>query len=172
MKKIIFLLAMTLMGLYAQAQLVGYQGHVDEYDIQGRWVVSSFEGWLIQIDREFEYISFSGNQPGRLLMKTGDDIFISQWYISNSNKLHVVLSDGHVLYFVITDYAKGEQDVMKLKSFDDACTIELKMDCPINHVNTPRFNENSSSSPYNLQGMKIEDPDGIYIQNGRKYIVK
>ena len=172
MKKVFIILMMALMSLGAQAQLVGYQGHVDEYDIQGRWAVTSIEGRLIQVNGEFAYLSFSGNSAGRVYMKQGDDLFFILWFISNSNKLHIQLNDGHILNFVIADYQKGEKDYMKLKSFDDACTIELKMDWPVNHVNSPRLYENSSSTQYNLQGLKVEDPDGVYIQNGKKFIAK
>ena len=80
MKKTVLFLFMLLLSHIAQAQLVGFQGHVDEYDIQGRWVVSSFEGQLIQLCGEFEYISFSGNQSGRLYMKQGDDLFFLLWF--------------------------------------------------------------------------------------------
>ena len=172
MRRILFLLTMALMSQVVRSQIVGYQGHVDEYDIQGRWSVTSLEGSLIQMDGEFEYISFSGNQAGRFFMKKGEDNFFVLWFISNNNKLHIQLNDGHVLNFVIVDYQKGEKDYMKLKSFDDACTIELKMDWPVNHVNTQRLSENIPSTKYNLQGLKVEDSEGVYIQNGRKIIAK
>ena len=172
MRKILFLLAMALMSLGAQAQIVGYQGHVDEYDLLGRWIVTSFEGRLIQIDREFEYMDFSGNQLGRLYMKKGDDLFYSLWFISNSNKLHIKLDDGHVLNFVIMDYKRGEKDYLKLKSFDDACTIELKMDWPVNHISSIENSPTNRSTTYNLNGIAIESKDGVCIQNGKKYISK
>lgn len=172
MKRISLLLMLVFICTNLKAQVVGYQGHVDEYDIQGRWVVTSFNGRLIQVDREFEYMSFSGNQPGRLFMKQGDDIFYTLWFISNSNKLHISLADGHVLNFVIVDYQRGEQDYLKLKSFDDACTIELKMDWPVNHVNSVELNGNIPSKPYNLAGILSDCPKDVYIQNGKKYIAK
>lgn len=172
MRRILLVMVMALMSQMVRSQIVGYQGHVDEYDIQGRWAVSSIEGRLIQFDGDFEYVSFSGNSAGRFFMKQGDDLFFILWFISNSNKLHIQLKDGHVLNFVIVDYQKGEKDYMKLKSFDDACSIELNMDWPVNHVRTTRFCESNPSVRYSLQGLKVDDSDGVYIQNGKKFIAK
>ena len=70
------------------------------------------------------------------------------------------------------DYKRGEKEYLKLKSFDDACTIELEMDLPVNHISSIDNSPTYSSTTYNLNGIAIESKNGVYIQNGKKFFAK
>ena len=169
MKKVLFIMAVALMSTVVRAQSDGFTGSIDEYDLQGTWRVTGIEGYLLQLDKDPEFFSLSGNQAGRIL-KNGEDLFVNGWFISNNNKLHLVISNGAWLNFVIQEYSKDE-GYMKLKSFDDHCVMSWSLQ---NYSSVPSLSvDNKKDSPrYSINGIRNDNPDGVYIQNGKKFIAK
>lgn len=170
MKKVLLMLLFATLSLGINAQTVGYQGSIDEYDLQGGWKVNSFTGKIIQLDGTLDYFSLSGNANGST---TGlkNDQRIHCWFISNGNKLHWIMSDNTVVNFVITAYDKEEKK-MTLKTFDDACTMECYQWNPVNGIQQVAADNNQDGKKYNLQGMEVTSPKGVYIENGVKKIAK
>ena len=144
-------------------------GNIDECDLQGTWKVTGMDGYLLQMDEKPEYFVLSGNQPGRIY-KSGDDLFVIGWFISNNNKLHLMLSNNSWLNFVIEEYSKDD-GYMKLKSFDNACIMLWSL---MNYSSVPAINSDrkKDTPKYSIKGVKIDKPEGIYIQNGQKFIAK
>ena len=171
MKKVLFVLMMALMSLGAQAQEFGYSGYVDESDLTGKWSACKYEGDLSAFhcsDRYFDITSITFKEDGTI-WSTGFDIgWPLDWFISNNNKIHFIITN-HVFKFIIWEYVKNEKLV--LATFDKKNFLYLQKDEPAS-VRSMTKEEIPDSNKYNLQGMKVEDPEGIYIQNGQKFIAK
>jgi hypothetical protein len=60
---------------------------------------------------------------------------------------------------------------MTLKTYDGKGLAQLKR-VDTSNVGATQVQRKKDSKKYNLQGVKVDDPEGIYIQNGQKYIAK
>ena len=60
---------------------------------------------------------------------------------------------------------------MTLKTYDGKGLVQLKR-VDTSNVDATQVKRKNDSKKYDLQGKKVEDPEGIYIQNGQKYIAK
>ena len=71
--------------------------------------------------------------------------------------------------YIIWDYIKDE--ILVLGTFDRQNLLFLRK---INSASIRKVTNtiNIDNAKYNLQGVKVEDPEGIYIQNGQKFIAK
>ena len=94
---------------------------------------------------------------------------VTDFFISNNNKLHIVQNDNFTLHFIIEELSAT---TLKVKTFDGQSYTFAKD----NSLSAISVNQTSSAdaSTYNLSGQKVENVtvDGIYIQNGQKKVIK
>ena len=173
MKKVFMFLMMALMSLGAQAQSLGYTGYVDEKDLLGKWVIFNAEGdWETLKKPSAELpdmnITFYENGEADLGGIDRGPNYVLDWFISNSNKLHFITLNKAVR-FIIWNYTKDE--LLVLRAFDKSIFLHFKKEnsSAVQSTRGDVFNDNQK---YNLQGVKVENPEGIYIQNGQKFIAK
>lgn len=169
MKKFLMIAAMALMSVQLQAQSVGYTGYIDEIDLAGLWSVESVEG-NIYGDTDFDYFNLNSYGYGKMY-KGADTPLISSYAVTNSNKLHINFYDAPSWCFVILEYNSVSPRYMKLMTYDGKCTMEWKQTSSTNDVREMEA-EKTGSDMFNLQGVKIKHPEGVYIQNGKKYVGK
>ena len=75
------------------------------------------------------------------------------------------------LFFTRNTTFLQKNEKLVLATFDKKNFLYLQKDEPTS-VRSMTKEEIPDSNKYNLQGMKVEDPEGIYIQNGQKFIAK
>jgi len=95
---------------------------------------------------------------------------ISDFFISNNNKLHfVTLDNSNQIRLVIKGWAN---DVMKLESYDGKTKIELKKDKSA--VKSVMAEIQSDGVLYDVQGHRVKQTEkgNIYIQDNRKFIAQ
>lgn len=183
MKKVFIVLVMALMSLGAQAQDEDVDIDIDESVLLGHW---ESMGTLLRFSEEgYLWIrGFTFNSEGLSYIEVYNDEgqFVlpyncSDYFVSNQNKLHFV-PDGsqNTLYqkFVIERFYKRWDDylIMVLRRFGDQYSYSFRKKIESSSVNSAKLTQQYSGDKYNLQGMKVEDPEGIYIQNGQKFIAK
>ena len=163
-------MVMALTSLVAQAQECGYTGYIDELDLIGKWSAYDYEGDVSKFGGEvkFEYMALDFKESGEVIANGFDLGWISDYFISNTNKLHFVIAAKSRRY-IIWDYIKDE--ILVLGTFDRQNLLFLRK---INSASIRKVTNtiNIDNAKYNLQGVKVDDPEGIYIQNGQKYIAK
>ncbi len=172
MKKVFIVMVMALLSLGAQAQSLGYTGFVDEKDLLGKWVIFNAEGdWesLKKPSAELPDMNITFYENGEADLGGIDrgSNYVYDWFISNSNKLHFITLNKAVR-FIIWNYTKDE--LLVLRAFNKSIFLHFKKDNSSN-VSSVRINK-TDNQKYNIQGVKVEDPEGIYIQNGQKFIAK
>lgn len=171
MKKVFIIMMMALMSHGAQAQSVGYMGTIDETDLIGKWVVSSVSG-NYPYDNSRYPTQFSFSSDGSFQENRGNGYYeqFRAFFITNGNKLHI--TSGYYNFnaevFIIDEYYSN--GYLTLKSLDRTFTMYLNK-AP-SSVNATRQEVKSDSTIHNLQGMKIDKPEGVYIQNGKKFVAK
>ena len=171
MKKVFFILIAALMSLGAQAQSVGYMGTIDETDLIGTWDVSSVSG-TYPYNRTKTPTQFKFSSDGsftEIRDYTSAEQFRA-FFITNGNKLHINsgYNNFNAKAFIIEDYYTNSY--MTLKSLDRTFTMHLNK--TTSSVNAARYEVVGDSAMHNLQGIKIDSPEGIYIQNGKKFVAK
>lgn len=98
------------------------------------------------------------------------DDYLLDFFISNGNKLHLIVNDEYSLRFVIEELTNTTLILNTYKG-DGKITLMKENAAGIRDV---RQDKNSESSTYNLQGYKVEKvtPSEIYVRNGRKVVSK
>lgn len=94
---------------------------------------------------------------------------VSDFFISNNNKLHINHYDTNMIRLVIKGWAN---DVMKLESYDGKTKIELKKDR--SYVNAVISETPEEDRMYDVQGHKVTKTQkgNVYIRNHRKFIAR
>lgn len=95
---------------------------------------------------------------------------IPDFFISNNNKLHIIVGDDFALRFVIEELTSSS---LKAKTYDGHRFTFVK-DNSSSGVKPMTQTHSADDSIYNLNGQKVEDvtTNGVYIQNGQKKVVK
>jgi hypothetical protein len=103
-------------------------------------------------------------------IKTSEMRAVTDFFISNNNKLHIVQDDNYVLHFIIEELTAT---TMKVKTYDGLSFSLTKEDSSAS-VRAASITRAADESTYNLSGQKVENitDDGIYIQNGQKIVIK
>lgn len=180
MKKILFsLLLVAAMSANAQT--------FDEVDLIGTWRTSGLAYAPLKITN-IESIALGDNiydghpQSGSLINYTHeDDEFneyieyprtqrILDYFITNNNKLHIIVQDDYTLHFIIEELTSSS---LKVKTYDGHRFTFVK-DNSSSGVKPMTQTNSADDSIYNLNGQKVEDvtTNGVYIQNGQKKVVK
>ena len=102
--------------------------------------------------------------------RTSEMRAVTDFFISNNNKLHIVQDDNYVLHFIIEELTAT---TLKVKTYDGQSFTFVKENSSAS-VRAASFTRSADDSTYNLSGQKVEDimTDGIYIQNGQKKVIK
>ncbi|MDE6271142.1 MAG: hypothetical protein K2M12_09865 [Muribaculaceae bacterium] len=178
----------------------------DEVDLIGKWTVEEQEGVInnviIKISGfylgDFDYLKISGDNSyyryygGQLLdvefaQESGldhsnfySDEPIADFWISNGNKLHILLNPEYwynpALRFIIDEWTG---DKMVLKSYDGKSRIVVRKeaDGPASAPSVIAEATRGGERIYNLNGQEVKNPEsGLYIKrNGgevKKVVVK
>ena len=98
------------------------------------------------------------------------DEYLLDFFISNGNKLHLIVDDEYSLRFII-DELTNTTLILKTYKGDGMVKLTKESTSNIKRVNQDRHSE---SSTYSIQGHKVErtKASGVYIQSGRKFISK
>ena len=103
---------------------------------------------------------------------TSTDSFenILDFFISNNNKLHIIVDDQYALHFIIEELTAT---TLKVKTYDGQSYTFTK-DSSSSSVSSKSLTRPDDASTYHLNGQKVENvtTDGIYIQNGQKKVIK
>lgn len=171
-KKIFIALLLVMLTLGANAQ---YVSGLDETDLIGKWDVVSIDGNLDDffIEGTPEYFNFTNRYS--TIKTTSHYYYYKGFFVSNGNtKLHLVATgDEYWVNLKIYRYSYIDNvGDMVLKTYDNSCTITLAKN-GISGVNSAKVNPNQQGSTmYDLQGRRVENPKGVYIQSGKKYVGK
>lgn len=192
MRKILLLLFVSVCAACTYAQ------NYDETELLGKWDVASITG---QVNNEvisfeslylgdtivtqgvddwwpaagyftkFKVYDFDEETHNPQGTYTYDKEPISDFFISNNNKLHIVTFPDlcNQIRLVIKEWTN---DVMKLESYDGETKIELKKDKSA--VKLVMAEIQSDGVLYDVQGHKVKQTEkgNIYIQNNRKFIAQ
>ncbi len=159
----------------------------DEVDLQGEWNVTSYTGnatgYIVSFDKIvikdviLDEYNFGAGYVENIIFdnKTGcsnhDRELISDYFISNGNKLHILLDPSWSetsLRFIITELT---DETMKLTSYDKKCTITLSKDT--SGIDEVTSTITRSGQRHNLMGQTVsKDYKGIVFEDGKKLIVK
>lgn len=95
---------------------------------------------------------------------------ILDYFITNNNKLHIIVEDDYTLHFIIEELTAT---TLKVKTYGGKSYTFTK-DNSSNAVQSVNMTRPADESTYNLSGQEVENitADGIYIQNGQKKVVK
>ena len=178
MKKILFsLLLVAAMSANAQT--------FNEEDLVGTWTTTGFTYALYKI-LDMESITLGAGEYNRRVASgviknmTWIDIWdnyedrgdrrIFDYFISNNNKLHIIVEDDYVMHFIIEELSASS---LKVKTYDGQSYTFAK-DNSSTEVKPMTITRSADDSIYNLNGQKVEDvtTNGVYIQNGQKKVVK
>lgn len=98
------------------------------------------------------------------------DDYLLDFFISNGNKLHLIVNDDYSLRFVIEELTNT---TLILKTFrgDGKVTLLKENSSGVRSVSQENISE---SSTYNLQGHKVKKAkaSGVSVRNGRKVVSK
>ena len=98
------------------------------------------------------------------------DDYLLDFFISNGNKLHLIVNDNYSLRFIIEELTNT---TLILKTFrgDGKVTLLKENESNVSGVSQ---DDNSESSTYNLQGYKLKTvkSSGVYVRDGRKVLSK
>lgn len=182
MKKILFsLLLVAAMSANAQT--------FNEVDLIGTWKLDNFSGRLPYGIKTFDSIVLgetvrgvsewnpqgtpcSGFIKGVVYGsgKYDEEYYIPDFFISNNNKLHIIVGDNYALRLVIEELTSSS---LKAKTYDGHRLTFSKVNSS-SGVKPMTQTNSADDSIYNLNGQKVEDvtTNGVYIQNGQKKVVK
>ena len=177
MKKILFsLLLVAAMSANAQT--------FDEVDLIGTWrtpglTYAPLEITNIESIALGDHINLTyGSRPrsGFIINYTreGDEYpeteRILDYFITNNNKLHIIVQDDYTLHFIIEELTSSS---LKVKTYDGHRFTFVKVNSS-SSVKPMTQTHSADDSIYNLSGQKVEDvtTNGVYIQNGQKKVVK
>jgi len=95
---------------------------------------------------------------------------ILDYFITNNNKLHIIVDEDYTLHFIIEELTAT---TLKVKTYGGKSYTFTK-DNSSNAVQSVNMTRPADESTYNLSGQEVENitADGIYIQNGQKKVVK
>lgn len=170
MKKVFIIMMMALMSLGAQAQT--FYGKVDETDLLGSWEVTSISGsypytsYYVPLGFKFGY-----DGSCQKVISPNESLTFRAFFISNGDKLHIIDCYWNMICeaYIVKEF---DTETMVLNSLDKICTIELKKTSTSIYSARMNSEKNKDGDKYTIQGLKTEDPEGIYIQNGKKFIAK
>lgn len=117
-----------------------------------------------------EYTYYNENND---LIHTGEyrNVFISEgmmdYFVSNSNKLHILLHGGHTILRYKVNYYDGE--TMKLETFDRKGKLTYRKRSLPSDAAAPKFNaRRKDDNYYSVSGQKLsgEPSIGLYIHEG------
>lgn len=161
---------MALLCIDAKAQL----SELDERDLIGIWSGSTTKGTFTNRfygKTSLNVIRFNNGCNGTLYFdddwdwKAGEafDFF----FISNDDKLNLVLPSRGYMKFVIKEYVKGESMVLESLSGDTEVQLSRGEPAGVRIVEVP---SSANDVMYDLRGMRSLSPEGVYIQSGKKMI--
>lgn len=95
---------------------------------------------------------------------------ILDYFITNNNKLHIIVDEDYTLHFIIEELTTT---TLKVKTYGGKSYTFTK-DNSSNAVLSVNMTRPADESTYNLSGQEVENitADGIYIKNGQKKVVK
>ena len=178
MKKILFsLLLVAAMSANAQT--------IDEDALVGTWTtpglayapykITNIESITFGDDIYRSYQPCSGiisnytesDEEGNEYVKTRR---VLDYFITNNNKLHIIVQDYYALHFIIEELTPSS---LKVKTYDGQ-SYTFEKDNSSTEVKPMTLTRSADDSIYNLSGQKVEDftTNGVYIQNGQKKVVK
>ena len=98
------------------------------------------------------------------------DDYLLDFFISNGNKLHLIVDDDYSLRFIIDELTNT---TLILKTYKGDGSIKLSKE-NTSDVRCISQDGHSKSSTYNLQGQKVERSHvlGVNIRNGRRSLSK
>lgn len=183
MKQILFALVILIGGMTGAAQ------QYDEVDLLGEWTAISHEGnqihpKLTSLERVvFGKYTYSKEEWGEEKQVTESfgvvdviypsysseadyrtNLSIDAFFISNNNKLHIILDDSYSylnMAFVIKKFTANE---LILTNYDNTYEVILRKQGASKA--TPLSGTNNSKPSYNsLDGLKVKNPDkGLYVK--------
>lgn len=181
--KVLLLALFAILANSAFAQAADF----DETTLIGQWTVTSMTGAPNNYVKSFDgfYLGdchFDGSYDdwargdigGYIINLTFNDgdghdhHSIKDFFISNNNKLHIILVDDHydrnyTFRFVIENLTPEN---MTLKSYDGSCLIELNKEGSSSSVMSAELHPGDTQEFYNLKGLKVNNPrEGeIYVK--------
>ena len=182
MKKFYLFLLLLVSAVSANAQTF------DEADLVGTWATPGLAYAPFKI-QNIEYISlgdaiYYGSKgkeeaSGQIKYTYVDNQYpegrtvtkiILDYFITNNNKLHIIVQDDYTLHFVLESSTSSSLNV---KTYDGQ-SYSFTKDNSGSGVQSVRQTRSADESTYNLSGQNVENvtADGIYIQNGQKKVVK
>jgi len=191
-KKILFFLLFAASFNAASAQSV-----FNEDDLIGKWRTNqqTRESNPIGVDR-FEFTGYYFYRPGSgsdikyegkwdNIMYAGKFIRIEDYFISHSNRLHIIFGENHWVFKIVSltsdrmvlsyTYKYGYSDGSAYYDNHPIKDIEVEFyKEEASAINEITNKTTDSDKIYNLKGQLLEnEPDsGVYIQNGKKYVKK
>lgn len=174
-KYLIFMLLISVVSVKAQSY--------DEVDLIGKWYFISKPSSFPLGIKDFNgfYLGYTSLE-GRKDEVSGYFIDLDKYpynhnerildfFISNNNKLHIIIGDDFCLRYVI-EYLTESQ--MKLKAYDGSYSFIMGKDTSTTGVRSAIQNQPTDSTVYDLNGKKVENikTNGIYIQSGQKKVIK
>lgn len=184
-KKLLFFLLFAASFNAASAQSV-----FNEDDLIGKWRTNqqTRESNPIGVDR-FEFTGYYFYRPGSgsdikyegkwdNIMYAGKFIRIEDYFISHSNRLHIIFDGNHWSFKIIS--LTSDKMVLSYAYRDGYGSGPIKdFEVEFYKQEASAINEitnepTDSDKIYNLKGQLLEnEPDsGVYIQNGKKYVKK
>ena len=180
MKKFLFLL-LLVSAVSANAQTF------DERDLIGTWSTPGFAYAPYNITSVesftlgdamyggkawagfFKNITSVRIRNGEEETKTAEMEQINDFFISNTNKLHIV-QESMTFHFIIEELTAT---TLQVKTYDGQSYTFTK-DNSGSNVRSASLTRSADESTYNLSGQKVTDitADGIYIQNKQKKVIK
>lgn len=181
--KRILILVLAVMSLSASAQIAR------EGDLFGVWEVESSTGEYNSENFNIERMVFPGNGQCTIYANIsryfdeGPQMVLAElqcngYMITDYDKLHVFSNRGYDGYstfmmqnFVIDEFVMRDRFV--LTSFNGRSRITMKFaDKDPAGIREANMDAGTDSTMYNLQGVPVTSPKGVYIQSGKKQIGK
>ena len=94
------------------------------------------------------------------------DEYILDFFISNNNKLHILVGDDYALRFIIEELTETS---LKVKTYDGICSITFAKDGSTKVAPVSKTSAQETDT-YSLSGQKVANPlpNTIYIKDGQK----
>lgn len=165
MKKVFLLAVLAIMSLNTLAQGL----EIDEKDLVGTWK-GSMIGSFGNVEA-FNGITFREDGGGNLHLDPYGVKYFYLSFLSNENKLNLLFynDDVKALKFQILQYTKGE--TMQLADLSGKNLLVLFKQ-ETEGIRAHTYSPAQDSTKYNLQGVPVTSPRGVYIQSGKKQIAK
>lgn len=184
MRRILFLLTMALMSVCVMAQ---EKLPYDEELLLGSWMSDGNYmeigdgshgpipvGCISLMSNHSSYISYSLPTGGYTQYE------FTAFFVSDTDKLHLISkmpTQWHSVTFVIKwlEYDRNNnQCILHLRPLGSSKSDDYLFyrSGGINSVTSAKTENSSSNRKYSLSGAEVDNPEGIYVQNGKKYIAK